>query len=128
MVGFGSGNAVFDAPFFVLQLATMAIWVVALFTVRWQRRFPWRWGAALSLAILSALVLPAIWNIEFAPVGFEKGARVVTGSPCIIVNGFLSCLWANASAADAIQSKWPTVRPLLITACLGLVAWLLFWT
>ncbi|HZU81928.1 MAG TPA: hypothetical protein VE987_03380 [Polyangiaceae bacterium] len=129
MFGSGPGNATFDAPFFVLELALMAVWLIALVTVRWQRALPWRRGAALGLAIAGGLVLPAIWNVVFSPaVGFERGARAVIGAPCVLINGLLSSLWAVASAADAIRPKLPAARPFLVTAGLGLLLWLLFWT
>jgi hypothetical protein len=127
MFGPGSPNP-FDAAFFYLQCAAMALWLLALATRRWQRRLSWRWVAALGLAVVSALLLPAIWNIGFpGSLGLDQGTRIIMAIPFMMLNAFFSCLWAVASAADVLRPKWPAARPFVVTASVGLLAWLLFW-
>jgi hypothetical protein len=127
MIGMQGPPVAFDDVFYIAQLALLAGWLVALFTVRLQRSVRWRRGAALVVALVGAVFLPAIWNEVYPPFnGLEGTARIFFGFPLAVINSVLSCAWSAASSTDARGPRWPALWPFVITAALGLAVWVRF--
>jgi hypothetical protein len=127
VIGWSPTNPAFDAIFYTMQLAVLCLWLLAVLTVRLQRRFARRRWVALGVAAGFGLVLPAAWNLRFpAASGLDGAGRMILGGAFTTVNGLLSSLWAAASAADAVSPRWPAVWPFLAIAAASLVGWLIF--
>jgi hypothetical protein len=126
MIGtFGAAPA-FDAPFYWSQVATMVVWLLALLTVRWQRRLKLLRGLALGFAIVTEIALPAAWSIAWPATGLDI-FRIPPASVGTLFESALSCLWAVRSAANALVPRGPVLRPFVVTALVSLVLWTL-WT
>jgi hypothetical protein len=126
MIGTFGEPRLLDTPFYLSQLATMIVWLLAWGTIRWQRRLRWFHAVAIGMAIVTEVVLPAAWSVADLP----RGLDIVQVFPAIIgtiVESVLSCLWAVTAAADAVVARGPVVRPFVATAGISLALWIL-WT
>jgi hypothetical protein len=127
MIGMQGPPVAFDGVFYIAQLALLAAWLVALFTVRHQRSVRWRRGLALVVAIVGAVLLPGVWNEVYPPFnGLEGTARIFFGFPLALVNSVLSCVWSSVTSTDAREPRWPALWPFVVTAAVGVAGWVLF--
>jgi hypothetical protein len=125
MIGTFGEPRLFDAPFYVSQLVTMVVWLLAWVTIRWQRRLRWFRAVALGMAIVTEVALPAAWSIAAPPRGLDIFA-VFPATVGTLVESVLSCLWAVTAAADAVVARGPVVRPFVATAGVSLALWTLW--
>ena len=124
MFDLSPGNpGAFDDTYFATELALIPAWLVALFTVRYQRSFRSRRGIALAAAIAGGLLLPGVWNYVYRPGGIEGVMHLIFGFPLALANGVLSCAWSSVTSTDAREPRWPAMRPFVVTAALGVAGW-----
>jgi hypothetical protein len=132
--------SLWEHPFYMSQLAAVIVWIVALATVRLQRRVSWLRPVALGFAVLTELALPAAWN-AIDPASGLAALRGVPAFAGACVEAALSCIWAAASAADVVAPRLlaaasagaedvprrPSTLPFVVVGVLGVALWVA-WT
>ena len=126
MIGLEGAPSAFDDAYFLAQLALIPAWLVALFTVRYQRSIRSRRTLALVAAIASGVLLPGVWNWVFPAAGLEGAGRILFGFPLALINSVLSCVWSSVTSTDAREPRWPALGPFVVTAAVGVAGWVLF--